>query len=1151
MPILTTLSAGLASDAFALATLFTAVAILLLGGAVLARGRASLLSSLFFLMTVGASGWLAFDAATFVANNAAQALGLARGALASAAIVPAAIFHFAAVYTKRARRLGAVVAGCWLFCAAVATAALLLPWIIPDVHHYSWGFYGRTTAIDLAWIAVFVAMLLASIGLIARPAREDDDPLARAGARAMLVACVAGFFAVVNILPAFGVGIYPLGFVALLAFVGLSANAIWRYGLVQLTPAFAAEQVLATMKGAVLVVDLQAKIRVANRAACAMLGYGENDLVGKPLKTIVDEGEKISTGKLLQSMGVLEQNMVWRAADGTRVDVAASSSFLRDGEGTPVGVVYVASDVTERRRAEQAMRESEHRYRTLFDGNPLPMWIYDFETLRFLAVNEAATRTYGYSKGEFLRMRITDIRPAEELPVMHARLAELRDRAAPALFRHRKADGTTFFVEITSYEFVTAGRRARLVISVDVTERQRAEQLLRESEERYRSLVELSPDAIMLHSDRRFIFLNPAAVELLGATSADDLIGTEIIDRVHPDSRHAVAARLRTLDEGHDVPMIEEKFLRLDGSEVAVEVAAIGFVFNGMPAVQVVARDITQRKEIEERYRLLFERNLAGVFRTTTDGSILDCNDALARIFGYHDKDELLAQPAESVYFDPQDRENVLNRLREHGSLTNIETRMRRADGTELWVLENVTLIESRGELEGTIIDITERKTAQEQIEYQAFHDVLTGLPNRRLFRDRIGVALAHARRQRRGIAVMFLDRDEFKLVNDTLGHTVGDGLLQAIANRLVGAVRAEDTVARMGGDEFTILVSDTSDRRAAGVVAAKVLETVAQPVTIDEHELFVTTSLGIAMFPDDGTDAETLLKNADRSMYRAKEAGRNNFQYATPDAFDSAAGRLSIEASLHHALEREELVVHYQPIIDLASHEIVGAEALVRWRHPENGLMGPDDFIHIAEECGLIVPMGEWILRTSCAQMKQWHDAGHARLRIAVNLSPRQFQQRDLPATIERVLRETGLSPAMLDIEITESAAMQNAEQSLAIMRKLKEMGVRISIDDFGTGYSSLSYLKRFPIDTVKIDQNFVRDLAQSSNDAAIVTAVISMARALKLGVIAEGVETTEQLDFLKREQCETIQGFLYSRPVPAEEFGAALRSAGVAPAG
>ena len=1144
MPIAATLSAGLASDALALATLFTAVAILVLGGTVLARGRGSLLSSLFFLITLGACGWLAFDAATFVARNAARALDFSRAALASASIVPAAIFNFAAVYTKRARRLAWVVAACWLFCAAVAFGALFTSLIILGVHRFPWGFYGRTTAADLLWIACYAGILVASIFLIGRRV-HDNDPLARAGARALLVACIAGLFAVVNLIPAFGINMYPLGFVALLAFVGLSANAIWRYGLVQLTPQFAAEQVLATMKGAVLVVDLEAKIRVANHAACAMLGYGEDALVGKPLKTIVDS--EVSTGKLLHSMGVLEQNMVWRAADGTKIDVAASSSFLRDPEGLPVGVVYVASDVTERRRAEQAMRESEHRYRTLFDGNPLPMWIYDFETLQFLAVNEAATRTYGYSKEEFLRMRITDIRPAEDLPAMRARLAELRDRTIATLFRHRKKDGTTFDAEVTSYEFVTAGRRARLVISVDVTERQRAEDLVRESEERYRSLVELSPDAIMLHADRNFIFLNRAAVDLLGAKSADELIGTPIIDRVHPESRTQVAARLRTLDEGEDVPMVEEKFLRLDGSVVEVEVAAIGFLFNGKPAVQVVARDVSQRKEIEERYRLLFERNLAGVFRTTIDGRILDCNDALARLFGYRDKNELLQQPAEAVYFDPTDRQAVLDNLREHGSLSNIETRMRRADGRELWVLENVTLIEARGEMEGTIIDITERKTAQEQIEYQAFHDVLTALPNRRLFRDRIGVALAHARRQRRGIAVMFLDLDQFKLVNDTLGHTVGDALLQAIANRLVGCVRGEDTVARMGGDEFTILVSETSDRRAAGVVAQKVLETVAQPITVEGHELFVTTSLGIAMFPDDGTDAETLLKNADRAMYRAKEAGRNNFQYSTPDAFDSTAGRLSIEASLHHALEREELVVHYQPIIDLGTREIVGAEALVRWRHPDNGLMGPDDFIHIAEECGLIVPMGEWILRTSCAQMKRWHDAGHDRLRIAVNLSPRQFQQRDLPSMIERVLRETGLAASRLDIEITESAAMQNAEQSLAIMRKLKEMGVRISIDDFGTGYSSLSYLKRFPIDTVKIDQNFVRDLAQSANDAAIVAAVISMARALKLSVIAEGVETEEQLEFLERERCETVQGFLYSRPVSAEEFTATLQ--GVSP--
>jgi len=401
-------------------------------------------------------------------------------------------------------------------------------------------------------------------------------------------------------------------------------------------------------------------------------------------------------------------------------------------------------------------------------------------------------------------------------------------------------------------------------------------------------------------------------------------------------------------------------------------------------------------------------------------------------------------------------------------------------------------------------------------------------------------MALAHARRAKRSAAVMFLDLDQFKLVNDTLGHTVGDGLLQAIASRIVNCVRGEDTVARMGGDEFTILLADIADTRSAAMVAQKVLSVVSHPVVVDSHELFATTSIGIAIFPDDGGDAETLLKNADRAMYRAKEAGRNNYQFATPTAFDS--GRLSLERSLHHAFERHEFVVHYQPMIELETNRVVGAEALVRWNHPEKGMVNPDDFIPVAEECGLIIPIGEWVLRTACAQMKKWHDAGHDLLRIAVNLSARQFQQRDLPLTVERVLVETMFPGELLDIEITESTAMQNAELSLSIMRRLKEMGVRISIDDFGTGYSSLSYLKRFPIDTVKIDQGFVRDLGTGTSEAAIITAVISLARALQLRVVAEGVETEEQLAFLQRERCAEIQGFLYSRPVSAEEFEVAL---------
>jgi diguanylate cyclase (GGDEF)-like protein/PAS domain S-box-containing protein len=515
----------------------------------------------------------------------------------------------------------------------------------------------------------------------------------------------------------------------------------------------------------------------------------------------------------------------------------------------------------------------------------------------------------------------------------------------------------------------------------------------------------------------------------------------------------------------------------------------------------------------------------------------------MARIFGYS-REELLTTPAYNLYFAPEERQRVMARLRDQKTLSNVELRMRRKDGSPVWILENMTLLDSAdgGVIEGTITDITDRKAAQEQVEYQAYHDVLTGLPNRLLFRDRITVALAHARRSRRGVAVMFLDLDQFKLVNDTLGHTVGDGLLQSAAERLVHCVRADDTVARMGGDEFTILVSDLSDARAAATVAQKVLDSIAKPIDVDGQELFITTSIGISIFPDDGLDTETLLKNADRAMYRAKELGRNNYQFATAAAVDGAAGRLSLERSLHHAFDRQEFVIYYQPMIDIDTRRIAGAEALIRWNNPELGLMSPDEFIPVAEDCGLIFPIGEWVLRSACAQMMQWHRAGHKDLHVSVNLSARQFQQYDLTSVIERMLHETGLPASCLDLEITESAAMHNAEMSLGIMTRLKQMGVRLSIDDFGTGYSSLAYLKRFPIDTVKIDQHFVRDLTQSASDGEIIAAVISMARALKLHVVAEGVETEEQLAFLRKHHCETMQGFLFSRPLPAEEFEAIL---------
>jgi diguanylate cyclase (GGDEF)-like protein/PAS domain S-box-containing protein len=1133
-------SGGYAAHALSFATAVAAVSILLLGAAVLLRTRASV-STLFFLVTFCAAGWLGCFAIMYAALDPAVALFWARSGYVFGALIPAAVFHFAADLVGRRRYYTMPAALFWTAGAGIAAVGLTTDALIPSVRHYSWGFYPAGRPFGGLIVLCFAAILIVSAQLFLRAYRGSEGK-AHERAGALLLAFILGSLAMFDYLPSIGVELQPVGFVAALAFVIVAATALWGFELADITPEYAAGQILETMKGAVIVVDMSGRIRVANRAAGNLLGYAAESLHGTHVRDILQRDQNLSTGQLLNSMGVLEHMMAWRAADGTTVDVLASSSFLRDADGAPVAVVYVASDFTERKRSEQALRESEHRYRTLFEMNPLPMWVYDFETLQFTAVNDAAVRHYRYTRSEFLRMKITEIRPEEEVPAMIASLATLEERRGPRQFRHRKKDGTIIDVEITSFEFVSGGRRSRLAIAQDITDRKRADEELRRSEERYRELFENANDLVYTHDLEGRISSMNLACERVTGYSRDELLGTQIQRLVAPEhaerAREAMERKLRaeTASTFYEVDMIAK-----DGRRIPLELSTRLIFRDGVAiGVQGVGRDVTERKANEARYRLLFERNLAGVYRTTTTGQILDCNDACARLFGYDSREEFLGADAHDFYFEDFDRDRFVQMLRVQKQITNTELRLRRRDGSAMWVLENVTLLDS-DVLEGTIIDITDRKRVQEQMEYQAYHDALTGLPNRLLFRDRITVALAHAKRNGRQSAVMFFDLDQFKLVNDTLGHTVGDRLLQAIGARLVNCVRAEDTVARMGGDEFTVLLAELTDRRGAAGVAQKVLEAVRHPVVVDEHELYVTTSIGIAIFPDDGEDAETLLKNADRAMYRAKEAGRDNYQFATPVPFAGADARLTLERSLHHAIERDELEVHYQPMVELASGRVTGAEALVRWNHPENGLLQPEDFIPLAEETQLIVPLGEWVLRAACAQMKAWHEAGHARLRMAVNLSPRQFQDPELASRIEKILAQTGFPPQFLDLEITESTAMQNAELSIAILNRIKEMGVRISIDDFGTGYSSLSYLKRFPIDTVKIDHDFVRDL--TSDDEAIIAAVISMARALNLRVVAEGVETEEQLAFLRRQQCAEIQGFLYSEPLPAQEFERTLR--------
>lgn len=430
-----------------------------------------------------------------------------------------------------------------------------------------------------------------------------------------------------------------------------------------------------------------------------------------------------------------------------------------------------------------------------------------------------------------------------------------------------------------------------------------------------------------------------------------------------------------------------------------------------------------------------------------------------------------------------------------------------------------------------------ERKRTEQHIHQLANYDRLTKLPNRDLCQDRLRQAIAQAARQNTLVALLFFDLDRFKVINETLGHAHGDQLLQHVAQRMKSSLRETDTVGRLGGDEFVVILTGLTDTSDAARVAQNILNTLVRPITLDDHEVFVTTSIGISLYPNDAKDVESLTQNADTAMYRAKEQGRNHYQFYTLDMNARALERLNLENDLRHALERDEFLLHYQPQLDLSSQQIVGFEALLRWDHTDLGFISPVDFIPIAEETGLIMPIGEWVLNAACQQAKQWQDQGFKNANIAVNLSNRQFAQENVLETVTKALDSAGLDPSHLELEITESCVMVNPEEAIVVLRQLNDMGVRISIDDFGTGYSSLSYLKRFPLDTLKIDRSFVNDITDDPDSAVIVEAILAMAHSLRLNVVAEGVETREQMAFLEAHDCDMIQGYLLSKPLPAKD--------------
>ena len=550
-------------------------------------------------------------------------------------------------------------------------------------------------------------------------------------------------------------------------------------------------------------------------------------------------------------------------------------------------------------------------------------------------------------------------------------------------------------------------------------------------------------------------------------------------------------------------------------------------------------------KTAKDYAKNLISSSLDMIIAVNLDSKIIGFNPAAQRTFGYS-KAEVIGKPIDILYARSSDPINVRKEITKFEKFEGEIINMRKNGGKFCSFMSASPLLDSKGKVVGVMgisRDITERKRAEEKIEHMAYHDQLTGLPNRGLLIDRINQVLDRGGRQSKLAVILFLDLDRFKYVNDSLGHAAGDALLKAVAERLKKSTRKADTVARHGGDEFTILIQDLSKVEYITNVIEKIFAAFEAPFNLKGQKFFITISMGVSIYPNDGENAEVLLKNADIAMYRAKEEGRNTYQFFTNSMQESATARLNLEYKLRKAIEKEEFVLHYQPQVDTTTGDVIGMEALLRWQDPEKGLIPPGEFIPLAEDTGLIVPIGDWVLHTACTQNKMWQERGLKPVTMSVNVSMRQFKQKDFVSIVRRTLKETNLNPRYLELELTESLLMDDIESVIKKLHELKALGIRLSIDDFGTGYSSLEYLKQMPVDMLKIAQEFVKDINVDHNDVAIAKATIQMAQSMGLEVIAEGVETIENQRVLSDLHCNKTQGYLFSKPVPPEEFERLLK--------
>lgn len=776
---------------------------------------------------------------------------------------------------------------------------------------------------------------------------------------------------------------------------------------------------------------------------------------------------------------------------------------------------------------------------------------------RILFVNRAAAVLAGANNEQDLLGRsIEDFIPVADKEETKKRIKRLlRSKQQHSKWELTKLSGETVLCEVSTTIIKYQGRSSILTVIRDVSERYRIEEELTLQRGYFQQLFENSPDGIiMVDNNDRIIFANQGFLNLF-EYSREEVKGRPINDLIVPGYLEEEADGISNTALGGKLAKKETTRMRKDGSLVDVSVIGYPIFINGVQVgIYGIYSDITKRKqaekglyESEERYRKLIE-HLPEAILVHVRGEVVLANEAAAKLLRAPGVEAVLGRYFLDI-MHPDYMEIARIRLKmvseNRKDIPLRQQKIIRFDGTFVEVEMSATWFNYKGEdaVLSVIRDITERKKAEETINKLAYYDILTGLPNRVLFRDRFVLELAHAYRNSQMLAVLFLDLDRFKNVNDSLGHRMGDELLREVALRLKGVLRKVDTISRMGGDEFMILIPEVSKTEDIEVITKKILGALQKPFIVNESQLYITTSIGISTYPRDGEDIDTLIKKADAAMYKAKELGGNCCCVYASSIENEIKDRLLMLNELKSALGKGQMVLNYQPRFNAKTGKINGVEALIRWEHPRMGLISPSKFIPVAEETGMIIPIGEWVLRTACTMNKAWQDAGYPELKMAVNVSARQLQSIDFPKTVKKILCQTGLEPQHLELEITEEAVKKNVELCLETIGRLREIGVGISMDDFGTGYSCLRHLRDSDISLLKINQLLFRDLRGSDTDRIIINSIISMAHQLGIEVTAEGVEEQEQLDVLGSMKCDHIQGYLLSKPLSQQSFEELLK--------